>query len=103
MDSFDHIWKLLNPASEYCTLGRIQACRALWSGYDLERQRFTYRAIRDKLQRGEKVSPVPYFAIQDNSRTEDVSPRQPTNYNGQWGMYTLTDIKMFGLQTKSGA
>ena len=110
--TFDHIWQLLKPAVEFSTRGRIEACRRLWESFDLERQRYTYRTIRDKKRCGEFVHENPYFAIEDNSR----APRQslailqpPTNYagkslprtgefyfadyNGKRGLYKREDVE----------
>ena len=114
--TFDHIWQLLNPTVEFSTRGRTEACRRLWESFDLERQRYTYRTIRDKKRRGEFVSDNPYFAIEDNSR----APRQPSTilqpptnyvgkvlprggefyfaeYNGQRGLYKAEDVKAHGM------
>ena len=113
-DSFIHIWALLNPAYEFCTRGRKEACRRLWESFDLQRQRYTYRTIRDKKRRGEQLSPNPYFTIEDNSHQPEqrVPAAPPTNYNGsrdfdqmvatgrlctaeyngQVGIYTIEDV-----------
>jgi len=83
-DTFVHIWRLLSPAYEFTTPGRVQACRRLWESFDLRRQRFTYRTIRDKKRKGEHVNANPYFAIDDNSHEPEqlAKPAPPKNYNG---------------------
>ena len=114
--TFDHIWRLLNPAVEFSTRGRTEACRRLWESFDLQRQRYTYRTIRDKLRRGEFVNENPYFAIEDNSReprkTATALPpiinhfgqplRRGVNYyvvwyNGQKGLYTEEVVKAYHM------
>ena len=84
MDTFIHIWNLLTPAYEFTTPGRHRACRRLWESFDLQRQRYTFRTIRDKLRKGEPVNPNPYFAIEDNSHQPAIRlpTAHPTNYNG---------------------
>ena len=114
--TFDHIWKLLNPAVEFSTRGRTEACRRLWESFDLDRQRYTYRTIRDKKCRGEFVDENPYFAIEDNSH----APKKPAAllppiinyfgkqlrrgvnyyvawYNGQKGLYTEEVVKAYHM------
>ena len=82
----------------------------------MQRQRYTYRTIRDKKRRGEFVNENPYFAIEDNSR----EPRkvatalpplinhfgQPLRrgvnyyvvwYNGQKGLYTEEVVKAYHM------
>ena len=82
--SFDYIMRLLNPAQEYLTIGRVQACRRLWASFDVDRQRLTYRNIRDKLARGEPVNKVPYFAIEDNSYPPEKQRKdKPTFLHGR--------------------
>ena len=82
-DTFIHIWQLLNPAVEFATRGRREACRRLWESFDLQRQRYTYQTIRDKQQRGEFVNLNPYFAIEDNSHAPKQLLAPPTNYFGR--------------------
>ena len=113
--TFDHIWQLLSPTVEFSTRGRTEACRRLWESFDLQRQRYTYRTIRDKKRRGEFVDDNPYFAIEDNSH----APKQkavllePTNYfgkplshstnyyialyNGQKGLYTEEAVRAYHM------
>ena len=81
-DTFIHIWKLLNPAYEFTTQGREQACHRLWESFDLQRQRYTYQTIRDKKRKGEFVNPNPYFAIEDNSHMAALPLGGPKDYNG---------------------
>ena len=67
MDSFDHIWLLLNPQGEYKR--RKEACRRLWQdigeklGEDMQRD--IWRTINQKKKQGFFVNPNPYFAIED--------------------------------------
>ena len=68
MDSFEYMWALLNPQGEFKR--RRQACRRLWEGYDLEKQRQIYQTIAAKKTNNEFVNDNPYFAIEDNAQTE---------------------------------
>ena len=110
--SFDYMWELLAPVGEF--IYRERACRRLWETFNIDKQHEVYRRIRDKKRRGETVNPNPYFAIINN--VDDGTPTaEPTDWNGQhapepteiacynghWGMYTLSDIQLFNLQTKS--
>jgi len=67
MDSFDHIWLLLNPQGEYKR--RKEACRRLWQGIGEklgeDMQRDIWRTINQKKKQGFFVNPNPYFAIED--------------------------------------
>ena len=78
-DTFKHLWKLLNPQGEY--VYREKICQQLWSSFDLEKQRAIYFRIRGKLQRGEQVSPNPYYALQHNMDPEPPKLTPPKNYN----------------------
>lgn len=79
-DTFDFIWKLLNPQGEY--VYREKICRRMWASFDLDRQRSIYLRILNKLKRGEAVSPNPYYAIQHNMDPEPPKLTPPKNYNG---------------------
>ena len=91
-DTFIHIWQLLNPAVEFATRGRKEACRRLWESFDLERQRYTYRTIRDKHCKGEPVNENPYFAIEDNSHAPKQLLAAPTNYYGRFHADSLSTV-----------
>jgi len=79
-DTFSHIWALLAPESEFRS--REQACRRIWATFSLDKQRAIYLRIRGKKQRGEQVSPNPYFAIIDNIDPAPPKLQPPKNYNG---------------------
>ena len=118
MDTFIHIWNLLNPAYEFTTPGRHRACRRLWESFDLQRQRYTFRTIRSKMRNREFVNPNPYFAIEDNSHPPFIRQptAQPTNYNGArslpseplvraiyngtGGIYTRREAELFEMDIK---
>ncbi len=114
-DTFDYIWRLLAPQGEYKR--REKACRRLWANYDEPKQCAIYRAIQEKQQHGEYVSPNPYFAIEDTALSMAAKPiarRQPTNYNGlkldsntryvraiyngTGGLYTAAEAREFNMQ-----
>ena len=78
-DTFSHIWTLLAPQGEFRS--REQACRRMWETFDTDKQRAIYARIRGKKQRGENVSPNPYFAIQDNIEPSPPVIQPPKNYN----------------------
>ena len=85
MDSFDHIWALLNPQGEFKR--RRQACRRIWENYDIERQRQIYRTIAGKKTRGEFVNDNPYFAIEDNAQKDS----QQLSYAEYYQKYHTTE------------
>ena len=116
MDSFDHIWLLLNPQGEYKR--RREACRRLWQdigeklGEDMQRD--IWRTINQKKKQGFFVHPNPYFAIND-------CVPLPTNWNGRpgindmmksgekmvsarfkptakYGIYTLFEAQLFEME-----
>lgn len=110
--SFQHIWRLLNPSAVYSD--RENACRNLWNALSLARQRQIYWAIREQKKRGEQVNPNPYFAIKD-------CVPLPTNWNGRpgindmmksgekmvsarfkptakYGIYTLFEAQLFEME-----
>ncbi|MBR4564968.1 MAG: hypothetical protein IKO26_11005 [Paludibacteraceae bacterium] len=76
--SFDHLLALIpHIPDEY--QDRISSARALWNSLTLERQRLIYYDIRERLKKGEKVNPNPYFLI------DDCHP-VPNNWNGKQGI-----------------
>lgn len=92
--SFQHIWRLLNPSAVYSD--RENACRNLWNALSLARQRQIYWAIREQKKRGEQVNPNPYFAIND-------CVPLPTNWNGRSGINTMmkSDTRMVKAKFKA--
>ena len=78
--SFDYLWELLAPQGEY--VYRENVCRRMWATFDTDKQRAIYARIRGKKQRGEPVSPNPYYAIQHNMEPEPPKLNPPKNYNG---------------------
>ena len=89
MDSFDHIWLLLNPQGEYKR--RKEVCRRLWQdiGENLgeDMQRDIWRTINQKKKQGFFVNPNPYFAIEDAKlelqRKAQPKPTGPTFLHGE--------------------
>ena len=77
-NTFDHLLALI-PIIPDQYRDRIASARALWNSLTIERQRLIYYDIRERLKRGEKVNPNPYFLI------EDCTP-VPTNWNGRPGI-----------------
>ena len=68
MDTFNHLWALLDPSNSY--LPQQECCRRIWSSLPLQRQRIIYSSLREKLQKGEKVHPNPKFALEDNMNAQ---------------------------------
>ena len=113
-DTFSHIWKLLSPQQQYCNRGMHTACRRLWDGFDIDKQREIYRTIRDKKRAGELVSENPWYAIDDNSHQPLAEPKDyngsrefeqmvktgtlvTANHNGKIGIYSETDAVAFKM------
>jgi hypothetical protein len=100
MDTFEHIWALLNPQGEYKR--RRQACRRLWESFPIERQRQIYAVISRRKTRGEFVNPNPYFAIEDNAEvpverltfSEYYARFGTTEEQGGWKMTNPTGNKV---------
>jgi len=77
-DTFSHLLQLIPPIPvEY--QDRIGSARAYWNALTIQKQRQIYYDIRQRLKRGEKVNPNPYFLIQDCHPV-------PTNWNGRPGL-----------------
>ena len=106
--SFDYLWELLNPSTQYAD--RKDACRALWNARSLQWQRRVYYYLRELKKHGVKLEENPYFAI------NNCNP-QPTNWNGlpgiksmmalnkmvcaiyegSYGTYTLNEARLFEM------
>ena len=114
VSSFNYIWMLLDLKPEYQSRGRIDACKRLWESFDIERQRYTYRTIRDKRRANMFVNENPYFAIEDNSHQSVAEPKDyngsrefeqmvktgtlvTANHNGKIGIYSETDAVAFKM------
>lgn len=68
LTSFDHFWALLNPAPDYNR--KRQECLGLWNSLTLKRQHVVYRILRDKKEKGLRIHPNPFFALEDNINAE---------------------------------
>ena len=109
LSSFDHLWALLRPSSEYQR--KREACRSLWDSFPLERQRIIYAAIQRAKQRGEGIHPNPYFALEDHAKAEppflsgteieeawaDSIPLVQVRFNRLYKICTEADARSFGL------
>ncbi len=104
---FNDYWRAMNPKHEFDN--RKQAAKDEWNKHPEKHQ-----AIMAWLQKhGDYPERNPFFFIQDF--TVPRPKGQPTNYRGQiipqglqvfsakyngaWGMYTLEDIRLYGLET----
>ena len=77
-DTFSHLLQLI-PLIPVEYQDRIGSARAYWNALTIQKQRQIYYDIRQRLKRGEKVNPNPYFLIQDCHPV-------PTNWNGRPGL-----------------
>ena len=113
MVTFNELWQLLyeHGSSNYYK----HDCCEVWESLTPAEQQKLYDQLAERLRNGLFVNYNPLYAIHDNlPRRRVQSIGVPTNwngrvaperteiacYNGQWGMYTVTDIKKFNLQTK---
>ena len=116
MATFEDFWRLLynHGSSERYKYATNQ----IWDGLTPEQRQRLYDNIKSKIDQGKFVDYNPTYAIHDNMpRKQAQSIGVPTDwngkmapeqteiacYNGHWGMYTLTDIKLYGLQQKKRA
>ena len=83
MDSFGHIWQLLNPHPKY--FGRKRACYEIWIRYSLEEQRAIYHNIKVKLAAGKFVNYNPYFAIKENAPRPEPTEMSFDDYYKRFG------------------
>lgn len=90
MCSFFSIWALLKPQGEYKR--RYNACERLWSTYSPEMQQRIYLILSKAKQRGDRISPNPYFAIEDVALKESHPPRTQTlSYADYYARYHTTE------------
>ena len=61
--SFISMWALLKPQGEYKR--RRRGCERLWESYDEATRQQVYDTIYAAKQRGDRINPNPYFAIED--------------------------------------
>lgn len=88
MCSFFSVWALLNPQGEYKR--RYNACQRLWASYEPEMQQRVYTTLCEAMQRGERVSPNPYFAIEDTALRLQ-RPRATLSYADYYARYGTTE------------
>ncbi|MBR7153709.1 MAG: hypothetical protein IKD12_00170 [Paludibacteraceae bacterium] len=84
------IWALLKPQGEYKRRRRV--CERLWDSYDNEMQQRIYNRLAEALQRGERVNPNPYFAIEDTALyLQQKPPAQTLSYAEYYARYHTTE------------
>lgn len=84
------IWALLKPQGEYKRRRRV--CERLWDSYDSEMQQRIYNRLAEALQRGERINPNPYFAIEDTALYLQAKPRmQQLSYADYYARYHTTE------------
>ena len=113
MITFSDLWQVLydNGSSNYYKYD----CNQIWESITPAQRQKLYDNITSRLREGKYVAYNPLEAIHDNLPRRQVQsigvptdwngrvapePTEIACYNGHWGMYTLTDIKTFNLQTK---
>jgi len=90
MYSFYSIWALLKPQGEYKR--RRDACERLWAGYPPEMQQRIFDTLSEAKRRGDRISPNPYFAIEDVALGEQRKPRMLTlSYADYYARYHTTE------------
>ena len=113
MISFEQFWQLMyDHGSHNYYKNDSFTC---WNELTPDQQQAVYDRIEQKIRIGKFVAYNPAEAIHDNLPRRRVASigvptdwngrqaPEPTDiacYNGHWGMYTLTDIQKFNLQTK---
>lgn len=85
-DSFEVIWDFLSPDEEQFG-NRKEACRRLWSGLSILKQRQIYATFVWQREQKIEIEANPYFAI------SHCQPR-PFNYNGS-SVSLPNDTKLF--------
>jgi len=65
MSTFNYIWTLLEPKTEYANL--INKCKELWDSFPIETQRAIYAKIRKKKSENLFVDYNPLLAIRNNA------------------------------------
>ena len=113
MATFEDLWQLLynhgsSPRYKDETI-------ITWDGLTPEQQQRLYDNIKLKIEQGKFVDYNPKYAIHDNlprRRSQSIGvptdwngkrapePTEIACYNGHWGMYTVTDIELYKLETK---
>jgi len=90
MSSFQGIWTLLKPEGEYKR--RYRACDRLWTSYAPEMRQRIYDALLAAQQRGDPISPNPYFAIEDTALRLQRQPRlRQLSFNEYYAKYGTTE------------
>ena len=84
------IWALLNPQGEYKR--RRRACERLWDSYAPELQQRIFDMLRTAKQRGDRINPNPYFAIEDAAlQLAQSSRKQTLSFSEYYARYHTTE------------
>ena len=90
MNDFQQLWALLRQHGS--SAKRETECAALWATYPPEMQQRIYDAVREAQQRGDPISPNPYFAIEDTALRLQRKPRmQKLSYADYYARYHTTE------------
>ncbi len=88
--SFFSIWALLNPQGEYKR--RRRGCERLWAGYDEATRQHVYDTISAAQQKGLRINPNPYFAMEDIVLQMQHKPRSQTlSFDEYYARYHTTE------------
>ena len=111
MEEFEVTWQALVENGS-CQKHR-EAVQRYWDTLSPAQQRQASSVIPQKVREGRFVQYDPIRVIKENTRR--IVFREPTNYNGKalpsepvviakwngrWGMYTMADVELFGLEVK---
>ena len=88
MSTFNYIWTLLEPKTEYANL--INKCKELWDSFPIETQRAIYAKIRKKKSENLFVDYNPLLAIRNNA----IAPQKKTemlSFNDYYQRFGTTE------------
>ena len=88
--SFISMWALLKPQGEYKR--RRRGCERLWESYDEATRQQVYDTIHAAHERGDRINPNPYFAIEDVVlQLKRKQPLQILSYADYYKRYGTTE------------
>ena len=87
LSTFHFIWELLEPKKEYEPVK--SKCQKLWDSFDIEKQRYIYRTIREKKEKNTFLDYNPLFAIQKNANPPP-KRTQTLSYDAYYDRYHTT-------------
>ena len=85
MKTFNDIWQLLSPKTEYANRKRV--CYEYWCKLSESQQNALYETISEKLSKGKFVDYNPFFALKNNSQR----PQHTLSYADYYRIYGTTE------------